>query len=240
MIRTMIVAGASALCLAPLAQADHDARYGYEGYNVQYAAPSGNCARERDDNRMAGAVVGAVAGGLLGAAIADGDDHYHRRGRGHYRRHYYRRHSDGDEVAGAVIGGILGAVVGSEIAADNTDCNPRAARYAYDNIAPPTRQPFAQSGPYRTTAPQQPTYAPPPQASQPVNNELYGGPNDGYGDDYPAQPVRITRTGPEPVQSCQTLMRETRLPDGNIVQEPVTMCQDASGQWVFQDQDAQY
>ncbi|MEO8547262.1 MAG: glycine zipper 2TM domain-containing protein, partial [Sphingomicrobium sp.] len=66
--------------------------YGYNGY--------------RCGNPAAGAVVGGVAGAVIGNQIADS---------GH--RRYYRRSND--RAAGTLIGGVLGAVVGSAIAQGN-------------------------------------------------------------------------------------------------------------------------
>ncbi|MBC7985662.1 MAG: glycine zipper 2TM domain-containing protein [Sphingomonadaceae bacterium] len=53
------------------------------------------------DRGTGGAIVGAIAGGLLGAEIADGG-RYHR----------------GDEVAGAIIGSGVGALAGRAIDRD--------------------------------------------------------------------------------------------------------------------------
>lgn len=229
MIRLSLVAGAAALCFTPIAQA----QYNYQDYN---RSQHSNCADQKDDNRVLGSVLGAVAGGLIGVAIADdGDDYYHRRGyRGHrgyhgyrgYRGHRYHRHNDGDEVAGALIGGVLGAVVGGEIASSNTDCRTSyASNYAYNGVAPPTRQPFGNQQATTTT----PVYQPGPQTQ---SQNLYGGPRATE----VTEPIRITRpneselTTPS-VAQCTTVQRQTRLPDGNLVLEPVEVCQDASGEW---------
>lgn len=56
--------------------------------------------------------TGAVLGGVAGALIGAGDGHSHRRGRYRYRR--------GGSTGGALIGGLIGAVVGSEI--DKSSC----------------------------------------------------------------------------------------------------------------------
>lgn len=245
MIRTALFASAAALCLAPMAQGQSYPSYGYQdGYQVRQSS-GGGCERERDDNRVAGTIIGAVAGGLLGAAIADNDGGHHgyrsrgyrgHRGYGRHRGHH--RGGDGDEIAGALIGGVLGAVVGGEIASSGTDCQTRNTRYAYDNIAPPTRQAFAPSQPYQTAAPAyttQPQY--PAQSAYPaVEQPLYGGPADPITP--PSQPVRITRTDVAP--QCQTVQRETRLPDGSVVREPVSVCQGSNGEWQMQEQVAGY
>lgn len=64
---------------------------------------------ERRDNRVAGTVVGAGLGALLGSAVA-----------GHH-----------DRTTGAVVGGLGGAVVGNQVARGSADCS-HAYGY-YDN-----------------------------------------------------------------------------------------------------------
>lgn len=240
MIRTLLIASAATLCLAPAAQAQYN--YGYDnGYHTN-TIKSG-CERERDNNRLVGGLIGAVAGGALGVAIADdNDDHYrgrrHYRGhrgyhRGYGRHHRYHHNNNGDEVAGAIIGGVLGAVVGSELAGSSTDCRTVSNRYNYNtmNVAPPTRQAFATASP-------QPVNAQPSYRYQPQNDTLYGGPA-GAG---PREPIRVTRSEPQPnyAPTCRTVQRETRLPDGQLVREPVSVCQDNNGEWNLQDGESRY
>jgi hypothetical protein len=64
-----------------------------------------SCEQQRD-NRVAGTVVGAGIGALLGSAVA-----------GH-----------GDRTAGAIVGGVGGAVVGNQLSKPNADC---AHAYGY-------------------------------------------------------------------------------------------------------------
>lgn len=243
MIRTMLFAGAAALCLAPAAQAQY--HNGYDNGYYQSAQKSG-CEREQDSNRLVGGLIGAVAGGALGVAIADdNDDHY--RGRRHYRghrgyrgyrgHHGYRHNNDGDEIAGALIGGVLGAVIGSELAASGTDCRRTVTNnYSYRamNVAPPTRQAFATANP-------QPVSSQQPYAYGNPGEQLYGGPASNAG---PREPIRVTRTQPEPqpayAPTCRTVQRETRLPDGQVVREPISVCQDSNGQWNMQDGESRY
>ena len=244
MIRTLLALSTAALVLTPLAQAD---RYGsYHDYGYQHSgrtSSNGACERQREDDRMAGRVVGALAGGLLGAAIANNDDdHYrHRNYRGYRGNHGYRRHhrrdDDGDQIAGAVIGGVLGAVVGGEIAAGSADCNT-SQRYSSHDPYAPTRSP---TGPAWENPERQQSRTVVTRTSEPVRtvttrrvvtesypeDDLYGGPD--LTRTVPSEPTRVYQ------RSCTTVQRETRLPDGGLVREPVEVCQDGSGSWQLED-----
>jgi Glycine zipper 2TM domain len=72
------------------------------------------CVQQNRDNRVAGTVVGAIGGALIGSAIGG-------------------RHNSG---AGAVIGGVTGAAAGNAIAGSNN--HPCPSGYYY---APPPPQP---------------------------------------------------------------------------------------------------
>lgn len=245
MIRTSLFASAAALCLAPSAHADHE-HYGnsYGQYHGgQPTIASAACERQRDNDRLAGGVVGAVAGGLIGAAIGgelEPDNGYHRyrgyRGyRGHRRGYYHDRGDDGAEIAGALIGGVLGAVVGSELAGDSTDC---ARTYSYsgtpnyghsqyragdlNNVYAPTRSP---TGPAWEAPHVQQSKAQPVNASAPAYPSV------------PAYPIEedygLAGAPDEAIveRECTTVRRETRLPDGTIIREPVEVCQTEDGRW---------
>jgi hypothetical protein len=69
---------------------------GYRGYHPRYGYHGGRCR----DNGVGGAVIGAVAGGLFGNAVA---------GRG-------------NRTTGTVVGGAIGAVAGHAI--DKSDGRP--------------------------------------------------------------------------------------------------------------------
>ncbi|MEO0551321.1 MAG: hypothetical protein AAFZ91_15490 [Pseudomonadota bacterium] len=255
MIRSSLLLISGCLCLTPAALAQYN--YGqdnYRGYATSNQAS--NCERIQDDKRLIGGLIGAVAGGALGVAIADdGDDHYyHRRKRYHghrgygyrgYRGHHsYGYHDDGDEVAGALIGGVLGAVVGSQLAASGTDCSPK---WSYSDVPPPTRQAYGQ-GWQPVPAPGSPSVSPPRSPGVVYQNDpnpvLYGGPTAAT---LPApQPeLRVERAAtyepaPATVLNCRQIQRQTQLPDGNTVLEPVEVCQNSSGQWEIQVVDELY
>jgi hypothetical protein len=88
-------------------------KYLLAGFAMATALPSFAFAQEtceqRAQNRVAGTVVGGVAGALLGSAVAG-------------------RH---DKTTGAVVGGIAGAVVGNQLAKGPADC--QHAYGWYDN-----------------------------------------------------------------------------------------------------------
>jgi Glycine zipper 2TM domain len=77
--------------------------------NYRRSGYGGTC-----DDAAAGALVGGLAGAVIGREIAK-DGHHHRR----YHTWTYRRHHGGDKAAGTLIGGMLGAVVGGAIASNN-------------------------------------------------------------------------------------------------------------------------
>jgi hypothetical protein len=83
------------------------------GFALAVIVPSAAAAQEtcqqRADNRVAGTAIGAVAGALLGSAVA-----------GHH-----------EKGTGAVIGGLAGAVVGNQVAKGPRDC--QHAYGWYDN-----------------------------------------------------------------------------------------------------------
>ena len=208
--------------------------YGYDDYgyyNQNYRAPVDRCAKQTKDKRTNGAVVGgligALAGGVIGNNIDDDNDHRYRRGyrghRGHYGYGRHHRNNDNSDnvAAGVIIGGLLGAVAGSEVGRQNSDCQPyhdsihRNYQYA-PGVAPPSRHAPAitQSETiYRAgEARQIRSY---PARSEEVYREedLYGG-----------------------LETCETLTRVTRLPDGREIREQV---QDCDAGEVFYERDGE-
>ena len=72
-------------------------RYGYNPYGTP---PAIRCEQKRQTNTAGGAILGAIAGGLLGNSVSRGD-----RGAG--------------TAIGAIAGGILGASIGNSASCQN-------------------------------------------------------------------------------------------------------------------------
>lgn len=252
MIRASLLTAAAALCLVPAAQAQYD-RYG--SYGGGYHAPqptvsTAPCLRQKKDDKMAGAVVGAIAGGLIGVAIGGelepGNGYHRSRGhrghrgygyRGHRRGYYHSPGDDGAEIAGGLIGALAGAAIGSELASGSTDCARTYSTGTYyhgsrnygtysGDVYAPTRSPTgpAWENPQR----QQSSGAPYPQ---PASAPAYPDYRDYPG--YPDQPDDLygAPDAGSYQSECTTVQRETRLPDGTVIREPVEVCQNEDGRW---------
>ncbi len=220
------IAGASvALIMAAGASAQG---YGYDdrnayGYNdARYEAPrtytNTRCKQARDDNQLAGALVGGLIGAVAGGLIVDnnssghGSRHYRGgrgyghgyngygysgyRGRGHHGSGHHD--NDGEVIAGALLGAVVGGLAGSELAKSSVNCD---TEWRYSDVPPPTR---SAAGPGWNSAPAHRVSAPQP--------DIYEEPLRGAPDDRAA------------IRDCQEVMRETRMPDGRIVREPVLAC----------------
>ena len=206
-MRTAILGSAAALAIALPAGAqnygysDYDSySYGQSGYNQSANSNAAylNCERERRQRQQTAGVVGAIAGSLLGATIADDDDdnryrnrhrgynRYDRRDRyGRYdrydRRGYGRHHRDndgGDQIAGAVIGAIVGGVAGSALGGSGSDDCARRVQaqptYQYGNRAnPPSRVTYDNR--YDPNAPNRGSYSNDTYNRTYSQDELYGG-----------------------------------------------------------------
>jgi hypothetical protein len=228
MLKLSIAAGSlglMALALPMQAQAQYG---GYPYYdpgvrNVQ-------CERQKSSDSAAGTIVGALAGALIGGAIgneiADDDDHGYRHrgyGRGHgryYGGHRGRDDNDGEVIAGALIGAFAGGALGNSIAKDTSpDCQVAYAPPSYSSV---------------------------PQGSIPRSTDgLYGGPEvmgtqSRYPAAYPSAPSYPAYPDEpryqEPARDCRVIQRETRLPDGDTIRDPVTACYDErTREWRIQD-----
>lgn len=242
MMRSSLLAAAAALCFAPVAQADHD---GYRSLGTYHAGQptvaSSACERQKDNDRLAGGLVGAVAGGLIGAAIGgelEPDNGYNRyrshrgyRGyhghRGYGRRRggfYHDRGDDGAEIAGALVGGLIGAAIGSEVASGDTNC---ARTYSYGSTRQQPTRSYGVGDVYAPTrSPTGPAWDPP--QGQPISAETPAYPSVPA---YPTQEDYGLSGGPADVRECTTVRRETRLPDGTVIREPVEVCQTDDGRW---------
>lgn len=218
--------GLMAVAFPMQAQALYDASFGDPGErNLQ-------CERQRADNSATGTVVGAIAGALIGGAIGNNIEadrtytRYDRRGRP-VGRYTQGRSESGNVAAGAVLGALLGAAAGNSIAKDS---GPGCA-VAY--------------------APGRYSYPPPGGQIPRTTKGLYGGPevmgashdpadypsSYGRGPDDPSYPGDHDEArGPGPARDCRVIQRETRLPDGGVLRDPVTACWDEqAGQWHVQD-----
>ena len=206
--------------------------YGYSDHGYQHNdyrevqhRQADPCIKQRKDGQTGGAIVGGLLGALAGGAIGnniDGRGDRFRRGfrgqRGGGFRNFRRGRSNnsGRVAAGAVIGGLVGAVAGSQVGKSSVKCNTyhssvNTSGYRGDpSIAAPTRQPWTstqtQSYPVSQPTTTTRTVRTIPAPTQPTqvyrNDDLRGG-----------------------RQSCETLTRVTRLPDGREIREQVQDCQ---------------
>jgi hypothetical protein len=234
---------------------------GYHGPQKSVASVACEKQKDSDKlaGGLVGAVAGGLIGVAIGGELEPDNGFHRRRGhyrhrgyrgyRGHRRGYYHDRGDDGAEIAGGLIGGLVGAAIGSELAGSSTDCSRTySTNYgSYDtgrhysnrnygagmgDVHAPTRSP---TGP-AWDPPQYPSQADPAQP-QPVHaptagpaypsypgdaeEDLYGAPDA----QYPA-PESQTAAG-----ECVTVRRETRLPDGTVIREPVEVCQTEDGRW---------
>lgn len=235
MIKFSLALGTVALAIAPVAAADHSRYYGHSSSHQAQRVVKSGCAKQKDQDKVLGGIIGAVAGGVIGAAIADNnsDDRYRRRGHRAYRdyRGYrghrgYHHNSGNNEVAGAVIGGVLGAVVGSSVAGSGRDC-AFETEYA-DPAYAPTRSPYGPQWENSSRTRAQ-VYQQPQRVTTRTTRTVTTPRTQRVQVEYPRQPVQTTG-------ECRTVQRETRLPDGGMVREPVRVCQDGSGRWVFDNE----
>ena len=223
-----------ALALANLALPATATAQGAYGYTYNPPVRNVQCERQRKDDQLAGVLVGAVAGGLIGGAIGnnidDGDAHWHRGRRGHYgyrghrgHRGYYHGNGNSDEVAaGAILGAIVGGIAGGAIAEDTS----RPCQVATP-FGPASQGAYPSGGIPRTT------------------EGLYGGPEVmAYPNSappsrsYPVSTVPGPTLPPQPGTNieCRTIERETRLPDGQVIRDPITACRDPyDGTWEIND-----
>jgi hypothetical protein len=114
-MRTMMItiaAAAAALAAPSLASAQ----------NYGYAPPTQGCQQSVNNNRLAGGVIGAIGGAVLGKQIAG-------------------RNARSE---GQVLGAVVGAVAGSEIGRRRVACDD----YAYRGTQPAPRQSSYQNNGY--------------------------------------------------------------------------------------------
>ena len=205
-----------------------------------------------------GAVAGGLIGVAIGGELEpdNGFNRYkgyrghrgyrgyrgYRGHRGHRRGFYHDRGDDGAEIAGGLIGGLVGAAIGSELASGSTDCARTYSTGTYNtgrqygpysgDVYAPTRSP---TGPAWENPQRQQSASPPvpqPVSAPPSDFPDYGpdyGPD--YQSDYPNDDLYGAPEAPLSERECTTVRRETRLPDGSVIREPVEVCQTDDGRW---------
>jgi hypothetical protein len=114
--------GVAAAATPSFAQDYRGYGYGYGGYGYYDAA----CAERQHDSGVNGAVLGGIAGALLGSGLA-----------GH-----------GGHGAGAAIGGVAGAVIGNNIARSNARSSDECQARDYGRVAWRRPQPYPDYGRY--------------------------------------------------------------------------------------------
>ena len=122
------------------AQREYDRRYGYGAYARRYGAfeyraygastypgrGGYDCERRQDNNTIAGALLGAIAGGVIGSNVA---------GRG-------------NRSEGAVLGAVVGGVAGGAIGRNTANCDERGYYYTYNQTVPYRESRYYRSGRY--------------------------------------------------------------------------------------------
>ena len=241
----LLACGVSLLAVSPPgeAHAQYGGGYGYD----PYPAPARNvqCERQKSSDGTGGAILGAVVGGLIGGAIGNNidNDHYYTeyRRRGPPRTYKESRSNSGQVAVGATLGALVGGMAGSDIGKKSSgDCQVAyapAGNYAsvpYGSI-PQSTQGLYGGAEVMRGAPNsypQPAPQPYPAASYPSSYPTpapassYPPPTGyGYGQGQPAGN-----------QGCQVIHRETRMPDGQVMRDPVTACwNERARAWQVQD-----
>lgn len=201
--RTAIALGLS-IAAAGAAQAE-PWRYGdYRDYQTNSGSYTKKCKSIRKENQIAGAVIGGVAGGLLGNEAA----------------------ARGVEEEGRILGALVGAIAGSEIGKRQSDCEPEFIQpyNTYETSYQPgvyRRDEPLTSSQHLRNYPQEP-YDYGYISGAPEDDALYGG---DYGD-Y----SNINKDASK--RQCQTVTRITYLPDGREIHEPTLACREMQyGPW---------
>jgi len=183
------------------------------------SAQVNNC---NQGNRAAGTVVGALLGGTVGGVIAN-DRRGFRGGRSFSRRGFggrgFRRNNRG---LGIALGALAGGVVGNQVAAAKSRNCAAQNHNSFHNGQSLSGGPIDYNArrlgdPYggRSIVNQTGTVVTQPAASN-QGQVLQQGANQNV-----FQPV------------CQNVNRSTRLPDGNVVNEPIEYCQfSPGGEWI--------
>jgi hypothetical protein len=232
-----------AVSLPGEAHAQYGGGYGYDPYppparNVQ-------CERQKSSDGTGGAILGAVVGGLIGGAIGnniDNDRYYTEyRRRGPPRTYKESRSNSGQVAVGATLGALVGGVAGSDIGKKSSgDCQVAYAPVGNYSSVPYGSIPQSTQGLYGGAevmrgAPNsypQPAPQPYPASSYPSSYPAPAPapaypPSGGYG---------YGQGQPAAGGDCRVIHRETKMPDGQVMRDPVTACwNDRTREWQIQD-----
>lgn len=241
----VMACGVSLLALSLPGEAE--AQYSGYGYG-QAPVRNVQCERQKSSDGTTGAVVGAVVGGLLGGAIGNNidNDRYHtrygRRGPVTYKE---SRSNSGQVAVGATLGALVGGLAGSDIGKKSGgDCHVAyAPSYGYSSVSPGSIPQSTQGlyggaevmrgapGGYPRSAPQQ--YPASGYPAYPAQGQAPAYPQPAPAPDYQYQYGGGPAT---PSADCRVIHRETRMPDGQVLRDPVTACwHESSREWRVQD-----
>jgi hypothetical protein len=188
--------------------------------------PYADPCRQARNNRVAGGVIGAIAGAVLGSNVA-----------GH-----------GAKSEGGAIGGVAGALIGSQVAKGS-----QASLACYGAGGPPPapapaygygpRPPYGYGQGYYGRGPAQPYGtvdhgyadgygygAPPPRADRYDDRDDRYADRDDRDDDDRDYGVRRTGDGSGP-DGCKLAESPIFMPDGRTEKRYVRVCADASGRY---------
>jgi hypothetical protein len=209
---------AALLAAASLAPALAHAQ-AYDGYApAPYADP---CAQDRTNRAVAGGLLGAIGGAVIGSNLAHG----------------------GSRDAGAVVGGLAGGVSGAAIGHATSSCGSVPQAYPVAQTEPAPYDDQDDGGPYNDQAYGQgynQGYGAPPPSSPPYGgpygapaygNQPYGSQGYSYqtysGPPAPAQPYAGGYTS----DRCTMVESRVYFPDGTTERGSVRACQDPDGRW---------
>lgn len=236
-----LLAAASAAVMVPAATAEAQSQNYYR--SVQ------ECEAARQNRQVAGAVIGAILGGVIAAQIEDDiddrDNRHYRGGRhgrhgGYYNNRRYRDRGNENDVAvaaGAGIGGLLGyGVAGGQPCAPIYRNDDHRYNSGYQDGGYYDDRAYADTGYYNrqdeyyaddsyyvgdegTYADQQRYYG---------NGELAGGPN-GYTYTQPSTDARVYNAGS--TGNCRWMESRSADAYGAVSTRSVWMCQGTDGIW---------
>ncbi|MBL8530352.1 MAG: hypothetical protein JNK94_01340 [Hyphomonadaceae bacterium] len=149
-MRGQVFIAASVLAMTMAVSAPASAQQ-YPSYHDEHVARQEQCQQSRQNRSIGGAVIGGIAGALLGREVAD----------------------RGVRGEGAALGAVVGAVAGAGVGRATANC-ATTPQGSYDPMyGGAQRTPYAGGG-------QAPYYGANDGYYRGDDSGLYGGPNDGY------------------------------------------------------------